>query len=223
MSIFRHLVLGMVGTVLLLGGILVMRVEFAPFLWSDSSVQWRVQEIAAGRIEYGLSTSSRESALADCRRATLSLEARLQPSSIRSAVYTNCLALSDSFAAIQPTLSIAWLTGAIASAQVEDWPAFTSRMTRSLLSAPNEQWVAEMRISVFEQYYDHLTDDLRAGNAADMLLLTDNDPGLLKLAQIFVASPASRDRIAAVVGTRPEMTREKFGWRVRLVSEGAGQ
>ncbi|MBE7731958.1 hypothetical protein [Devosia faecipullorum] len=222
LRITANFVLIIVGLVLCLGGLLTMQLEFKPFLASESPVEWRVQEIAAGRIDYGLSTSSRELALADCRRATLSLEVRLQPSAIRSSVYSNCLALSDSFAAIQPTLSIAWLTGAIAAAQMRDWPAFNSRMLRSLRSAPNEQWVAEMRISLFEQYYDQLTDDLRAGNRADMLLLTDNDAGLLKLARIFVASPTSQDRIASVIATRPEVTREKFERRVRLVTEEAG-
>lgn len=216
-----NLALGIVGAVLVTAGVLAMRVELSPYLSAGGSMQWRLQEIAAGRMEYGLSTASREVALMDCRDITLSFEARLQPSSTRTAIYGNCLALSDSFSTIQPTLAIAWLTGAIAAAQTGDWAAFASRMTRSLRAARNEQWVAEMRIPVFEQYFDQLNDELVAGNAADMLLLTDTDPGLLRLARIFVASPSSRDRIEAVINTRSDVTRAKFERRVRLVTEGS--
>lgn len=216
-----NLVMATVGLALFLGGLVAMQVELTPFLSTDGSVQWRIQEIAAGRTDYGLSTSSREMALADCRRATLSLEVRLQPSATRSAVYSNCLALSDGFAAIQPTLSVAWLTGAVAAAQLEDWQGFTLRMSKSLLSAPNEQWVAEMRISIAEKYYDHLTEVLRVGNEADMVLLTDDDAGLLSLARVFVAYPPSQDRIMALIRTRDEFIQQKFQWRLERALEEA--
>lgn len=216
-----NLVLITFGAVLIIGGAVAMRMELTPYTTSRATATSRLMELAGGGTDYGLSTSSRELVLADCRGAMVSLAARVQTSAVRRALSEKCLATSDGLAAEQPTFSVAWLTGAVAAAQLEDWDGFKMRLARSLRSGPVEQWVAEMRVSIAEENYDRLTDELKAGNAADMLLLTHTDPGLLILGRLYLMSPASRERITAIVDGTDEVTREKFSRRVRLLSSGA--
>jgi hypothetical protein len=210
------------GVLLVVGGVWTMRLELTPFATSNDSQSSRMLELAGGGTDYGLSISSRQVLLFDCRQAMLSLTARLQPTSVRSNLNTNCLAASDALAAEQPTFAIAWLTGAVAASQMADWEGFNLRLARSFRVGPVEQWIAEMRVSMAEQYFDRLTDDNKSGNAADMRLLTDTDPGLVALARIYVQSPSSRGRITATIDATSDVTREKFVRRVRTLSTDAG-
>jgi len=214
-----NLVLITFGALLAIGGAVAMRLELTPYTTNRDTDSSRLLELANAGTGYGLSDSSRQAPLTDCRENMLSLMARLQTSHVRNSLYQNCLAVSDKLGAEQPTLSIAWLTGAIAAAQMNDSDGFNLRMARSMRAGRVEQWIAEMRIPIVENYFVWLTDEVRAGNAADMLLLTENDGGLLTLARIYVKSPSSRERITAVIEPTSEVIREKFARRVRLLSE----
>lgn len=217
-----NLVLMAFGILLTVGGAWAMRLELTPFTTANASPSARMLELVNGGTNYGLSISSKQVMLFDCRQAMLSLTARLQPSTMRNNLNRNCLAASDELGAEQPTFAIAWVTGAVAASQLGDWDGFNQRLARSLRVGSVEQWIAEMRVSMAEEYFDHLTDDNKAGNAADMMLMTNNDPGLLALARIYVQSPSSRGRITATIDATPDVTREKFARRVRMLSTDAG-
>lgn len=217
----NHLLIAF-AALLISSGTFAMFAEFRPYVTANAPIADRVRDLAAGDTSYGLSTSSRQVLLFDCRTAIVSLYARVQTAAVRDGLHENCLAASDRLVAEQPTFSIAWLTGALAASQLGDWDGFNRRFEQSWRTGPVEQWIAQIRVSIAESYYDRLSEAAKAGNAADMLLMTDTDPGLLELARIYVRLEASRGRITAVIAQTPEVTREKFERRVRMVTEGAG-
>ncbi|WP_193335477.1 hypothetical protein [Devosia beringensis] len=205
---------------MVIGGATAMFVELAPYTSADTPLSARVIELADGNLDYGLSTSSRHVLLADCRAAMVSLIASLQTTPVRRSLNSNCLSFSDRIVAEQPTFSIAWLTGALAAAQLADWDGFNERLSKSTRTGAVEQWIAQIRVAIAEDYHDRLDAENAAGNQTDMRLMTDTDAGLLALARVYLMSPASRGRITAVVDRTDQITHEKFLRRVRMLSSG---
>jgi hypothetical protein len=215
-----HLFLLILGTLLIAVGGWVSLVELRTSSVRAQISPERIVSLAAGTDDYGFSIGSRQRFLFECRDAMVSLFARVQTSQVRNNLNQTCLSASDEIVAEQPTFSVAWLTGALAASQISDWSGFNRRLVNSQRTGSAEQWIAEIRLNLAEQYYEKLEDAAKAGTEADMVLLTDTDSGLLQLARLWVRVPTSRVRVTEVVDRAPEVSREKFLRRVRLVYEG---
>nr|MBF0685767.1 hypothetical protein [Pseudomonas sp.] len=140
-----NLVLVAFGALLIAGGVVVTFAELRPFLRASDTPPARMLTLAEGKTEHGFSTSARQLFLFDCRSAIISLFARIQTEAVRRSLNQNCLSASDRLAAEQPTFSIAWLTGALAASQLEDWDGFNLRLEHSQRTGPTEQWIAQIR------------------------------------------------------------------------------
>lgn len=195
--------------------------ELAPFLNVAPTEVAKVQMLAAGLNQPALSIASQKLYLLDCRIAMTSIAGRLQPTVVRMAVIDHCRAGADGLAAVSPSFSDAWYTGALAAAMEQDWPGFSARLLRSYETGSHEQFTAELRVDLAEEYFDHIDDNLRERHQGDLELLGTIDFGRQFLARRFVASPASRPRIERALSTLDAFARERFAiWVQRLSPPG---
>lgn len=184
--------------------------ELRPFSIQAQGEKERFQNIAADRLAPGLSAYSGRFVLDDCLNAMTSLYGRLQSETRREAVAAGCTQLSATLLRRAPTDAYAHLIAAFASRSLGDREAANRQLALSHATGANELWVAELRFELFEDDLENLDLQMREAADADMLLLLRHHRGQQALVRHYLAKPASRERISAMVETVPIETREAF-------------
>jgi hypothetical protein len=209
---------GALGLLLTIGGAWAMRAELRPYLAERTGSTVRVLELANGTTATGLSILSQQQYLFDCRTAMTSIAGRTQPSNIRQALLGNCRNASDEIVTKSPSFSIAWLTGAIAAAEAEDWQGFNERLLRSQITGANEQWIAEVRVALAEDHFTQLSDDVLAWHQLDLKMLLGSERGTHSMAQRYLSEPQFRNRITAILAGMPAEDQKRFVNRLERLS-----
>ncbi|TYR33053.1 hypothetical protein FY036_08290 [Mesorhizobium microcysteis] len=198
--------------------------ELRPFSIQAQGERERFQNIAGDRLATGLSAYSGRFVLDDCLNAMTSIYGRLQSEARREAVAARCAKLSETLLRRAPTDAYAHLIAAFASRSLGDRDAANRELALSHATGPNELWVAELRFELFEDDLDNLDTQAREAADADMVLLFQHHRGQQALVRRYLAKPASRERISAMVENVPIETREAFLHYLRTaVDERAGQ
>ncbi|ODT72408.1 MAG: hypothetical protein ABS75_04710 [Pelagibacterium sp. SCN 63-23] len=197
--------------------------EFSGFLRFGTTVE-RIQQINADT-PTGLSTSSMAMVLNDCSRAVTyarSLEFRYLGEQATRTIFEVCEAKVGAITALSPTNSLAWLTSARLAGQSGNLERLNSDLANSRLVAPNEQWLADLRIELAETYLSDLSAENRAGHDQDLRLMIISGVGLGKMAARYIRHEDFRDRITAIVETVPAFNQNKFINSLNRILRNAG-
>jgi hypothetical protein len=195
---------------LLIGGAYAAMREAPGFFSASWNERATLSALSTGMIEPAFSPQSQQSYFYACRIALTSISGRAQPSATRQNIAAQCLANADQVAAASPDLAIAWYTGALAASIAGDWPGMNQRLRQAYLTAPFEQWVAELRIDLAEDNYSHLDPDLEALHNTDLHLLLSQDTGRRFLAPRYYALAPLRSHIDALLPGMPEADSTRF-------------
>lgn len=189
--------------------------ELRPFLFGGQTREARFEIVAGGAETFGFSTYSQRLALNNCLEVLNSVYGRVQPVEKRQAAVAGCRELSAKIIAVSPVNSFAWLTKAMAGAGEEDIEALNAALYQSRITAPMEQWVAELRVGLAETRFDDLDVQNQIGHEADLKLMAESYRGAQSIARRFINDAGFKARIVVLIETLPEETQAHFVRNVR--------
>ncbi|GLQ57936.1 hypothetical protein GCM10010862_51950 [Devosia nitrariae] len=169
-----------------------------------------VDAVSSGTISPGLSNSSKLAYLFDCRVAMTSFTGRAQPTSVHQAIASRCLSDADSMTLVSPQFAVAWHTGALAAAMLQDWNGMNERLRRAYDNGRYELWQAELRVDLVEGNADRIEPDVWPRHLDDLRLLLRYDVGRLFLVARYHALPQLRQRIDLLVFDLADPDRIRF-------------
>lgn len=196
--------------------------EAAPYFNGGIEDTERFASLATRAPSPGLSIASERLVLDNCVRTIFSVYARLQPSGRKAEVNDNCLTAADAIAKRSPSFSYAWYVGALTSALNRDIAGMNARLLQSQVTAPTEQWIAELRVNLAEDHLVELTSAVRANHDRDLRMLVATVRGITSIADRYVGQADFRDRITAIVDTMPEDDQRRFVSVVGAAAERGG-
>lgn len=197
--------------VLLIAAAYTATVEVGPFATDRLSERSTVSAMANGLLAPALSLQSQTDFLYHCRVAMTSLTGRAQPSSVRADILETCADGSQAIVEDEPGFSAAWHTGALAASFAGDAQTMNDWLSQSYRTGPAEQWIAELRVDLFEDNIAKLDSGLTDLHLADLRMLLSNDRGRRFLASRYLLFPALRQRIDEVLLRTSEPDARRFG------------
>jgi hypothetical protein len=166
----------------------------------------------------GLSIRSQTRTMLECHAALTgysSVVMRYAGPETRDRIVTSCAAAAKRIAQSQPSNGYAFYISAFAAALAGDWTAMNAALVQSQKTSPNEQWVAEARSTMAENYFAHLDEAARQGQDADLAMLVGSRHGVDTLARRYVADRSFRERITSIVERLPARDQQRFLYNVR--------
>lgn len=206
---------------LVLAGVSVFG-ELRPFVASGDDRASRYQAYVDSASLSGFSSFSQTIVLRDCLKMVTSIYGRLQSLDRRTSVMANCASEAAAITERAPTQSLAWFVQAVIAAENDNADTLNLTLTKSRLSGPNEQWIAEARVELAEMNYDQLNTENLAGNDTDLLMLVRSERGVRTIARRYIQKPEFRERVAGLVETLPEEIQQKFVINVRQSARQMG-
>lgn len=174
--------------------------EAAPIFASGFDEKDAFRALSAGEVVPGPSTQSRNLVLNDCLTALNSFYGLAQPSEERRRVTEQCREIAGDIAKQTPSMSLAWLVQATTGAERQDWASFNLDLQRSRFTAPNEEWLAALRVDLAERHLADLDAKSQADHRDDLRLMAQSTAGAAALAERYVAFPDFRDRVTPLIG-----------------------
>jgi hypothetical protein len=206
------------------GGAVAMREEMSIYLRTGPVIA-RAKQITPSTT-VGFSADGMRATLRDCVMAMQrykSLEMAYETPETKERILSNCLEISDLIAERAPSFSYAYFSGAFAAILLGDKEGFNARMRRSQLTAPNEQWLVDLRVDLGET---HLADLDPAGFVAhedDLRLMVRSAVGLRNVAKRWIGDEDFRVRIADIVEAMPQETQRRFIVNLERAVRNAGR
>ncbi len=217
----RGLITLLIGAALLAaGGAITAHAELNPFAVGATDAKSRFAALASNAYRPAASVLSKRLLLDTCLEAVTGIYGRLQPGEDRRTVVARCLEQADAIVAGAPSFSYGWYVGALAAAELGDVTGFNTRALQSQITGPTEQWMAELRAALVEDNIAVADDAVMARHAADLRLLVASPRGIRSISRRYVAEPAFRARIAAIVEAMPEADQARFVATVRESARG---
>jgi hypothetical protein len=193
------------------GGAYLAYGEARPYFQGGVLAKERFEALYNGKMEPGYSSASTRLVLDSCLDAITSIYGRTQASVRREETARACLNLADAATRYSPTLAYGWFIGAIASEGLGDIDGMATRLARSAATAPNEQWIAELRWPLFERHYAGIAAEDQPLVANDIVLLLRSPRGTSLVTDRYVrADDTTKARIEAVVETTSDSTKQRF-------------
>lgn len=211
------LVLGL-GAGLALAGVSFGYQEFRAFSTGSPSIADRPLALSEEAIPNAPSVLGQRNLMQQCDASLRSRFSRRLPEEPRQRLQTNCLELADQVSAEAPSSTFAWYVGALAAAQLGDMSGFNSRHYRSQVAGPWEQWAAERRVDLAEDYFSDLDPQVLERHLGDLTLLAQSNRGVRSIASRYVSDPDFRERITLIVETLPQDIQQRFLSNVQRAS-----
>jgi len=213
--------------ILLAASAYALTMEIKPFATNLTSPIQRFSTLEQGSGSPALSIYSQRFLLNDCLEAIAGPTGMAQPSGRRIKMLNNCQSLAEKAAGSNPTFALAWYIAAYSSAELKQYDLFNFQLAAAQKTAPNEQWLATLRVSLAEDNMQRLSAEARAGNDADLKLLVQSRLGVAAIAARYVAHKEFRERITSIVETLGNAEQRRFVNYVRaaarkLASQRAG-
>ncbi len=208
-------------TILALSSLFALVKESAPFFSERNSEQARFERLENSQeIKLGLSIYSNHLELDDCLEALAKPFGMAQPTVRRKKIFSSCQDLALNIVNMNPSYSYAWFIAAFSSVGLGQYEDFNYQLEQSQNTAPNAQWLAELRVNLAERHKDNLVPSTQRGQERDLILLVKSKRGVANIARRYVSDISFRQRIILLVEVLPEDEQAKF---VRNVKEAAGQ
>lgn len=221
-SFFNGLVLIVTALILGSSGAYLVAREMAPFEFSFAPRSEIFERLVSTPAPVPPSIFGANVALEICDETMSRLSFQLAPTARRTAVANSCLTSAQQALSGAPSLSYGHFVAAIAHFALDDTDAALLALERSQSLGPNEQWIAERRVSLAERHYDDLQNYARTGHLADLALLAQSRRGIRTIAARYVANPDFRERVTAVVETLPVEIQRRFVSIVRAEARTIG-
>lgn len=196
--------------VLLLGAVAAAYTESRSYVAGGLTAAESYAALREGRQQPGLSVASARLVLDNCYDAMQGVYGRLRPSAERRSVAETCGALAEATTAGMPSYAFAWYVAAIAAVERADPHGLVAALRQAQLTAPTEQWLAELRVALAEDHFAELPDDVRRNHERDLALLVISNRGIASIARRYVDDPGFRARIADIVETLSEEDQQRF-------------
>lgn len=203
------------GLGLALVGVIGVFAEFKPYLEPRNTPQQRFETAEIGVLAPGFSNDAHMLAINDCMQVTSGFFGRAQPTQRRSAAVENCALLADRIIAGSPAHGYAWLLRATTAKEYGVWSQFNNALFQSQRVNPSEQWLAELRVQLFEDHFENLSDAARRAEASDLTMLVQSRRGIRSIANRYVDNEAFRERITSIVEALPPEVQARFVNTVR--------
>lgn len=203
------------------GGYLAAR-EFAPFAFSFAPRSEIFERLMLEPAPVPPSTFGTNVALEICDETMTRLSFYLAPTARMSAVAHSCIETAGTAVSQMPSHSYGYYIGALAHYALGEVETAVAALERSQAVGPNEQWLAERRVALAELHYATLGTYAGAGHLADLALLAQSRRGIRSIAARYIASPAFRERVTAIVETLPEEIQQRFVTVVRAEARNMG-
>jgi len=197
--------------------------EAAPFSLQNASALTRFSTLEKGGETRAFSIYSQRFLLNDCLEAIAGPSGMAQPSERRGKMLKNCQSLAEEAASSNPTFALAWYIAAYASVELKQYKLFDFQLAAAQKTAPNEQWLATLRVSLAEDNLPRLSAEARAGNDADLKLLVQSWLGVASIAARYVAHKDFRERITLIVETMSNEEQRRFVNYVRAAAREASR
>lgn len=162
------------------------------------------------------STMSDEYLIRACMHAVNSVQGRLQVGAARNNLWSSCLVLSEEITRSSSQNALAWYLQSYLSIRLSLYNQFDHSLVQSYQTAPNEQWIAELRVQLAESALDQLSARALSGHERDLALLVQSRRGIGSIARRYVNSPEFRDRITEVVVQLPDSAQQRFVDTLRI-------
>lgn len=209
------------GGVLLAAGLVAGLVEARPYLALAPEMEPRIALLATAPVQPGLSIDSARLVLDSCTWAMTSLAGRTQPTQIRNRIAQNCRLTAKGIVAVSPSSAEGWYVLALAAAQQGRRAEFSANLIRSQAVAPNEEWLAALRVALAEARHDWTNAGLTRIERADIAVLLASRRGVAAMAARFVEDPGFRARATEIADQLPPETQARFVAALRrLVPDG---
>lgn len=144
-----------------------------------------------------------------CRVSALSATGLLQDPAVRANLLEACAGHMRAILADSPGNAFAATALAEFGSRLKD-PSMADALFLSQDIAPNEQWLAELRVRVFEDYANELPSTAQEREKKDIAILVLSSHGIRSMAQRYVRDPAFRERVVSVVETLPARDQNRF-------------
>lgn len=190
--------------------------ELAPLLNGGETDRARFDRLAAGKMVAAPSSYAKAVTLEDCLGAMTSIYGRVQPHERLVGVLDTCREMARRVAATDPAHGLAWHVMATASAGLGDGPALNSEFVRAVTVAPNEMWLASLRIDLARESLDSLDGLSRLRLTGDLQVMAETHAGRTWLAARYVADPAFRSLAAKALDTLADDRKRSFLDAVRI-------
>jgi hypothetical protein len=195
--------------------------EVAPYLDSVAGPAQRLADLAAG-LPLPVSEASRAALVRECYAIATSTLGRAQPTTRRVALLQSCRSMADEIWAAAPSVGLVPTLSAEFSADLHDKGRFNADLARSFLAAPNEQWLAEVRVQVVEANFDLASAATIDLERKDLSVLVRSRRGIASIARRYIEHPEFRERVTAVVENLSEADQARFVAEVKRAASEAG-
>ena len=185
-------------------------IEIKPFLASNTSPTARFNILEKNNVTASLSLSANRLKLNNCLEALAGPIGMAQPTSRRKNVLTSCQKLARNITKSMPTHAFAYYIGAFASAELRQYETFNFQVVASQKTAPNEQWLAELRVDLVEDKREYINTQTNLSQNKDLTLLAKSAKGVKSIANRYVKQPKFRERITSLVETLSPNEQREF-------------
>ncbi|HWA17676.1 MAG TPA: hypothetical protein VG757_01655 [Devosia sp.] len=192
--------------------------EAGPYLGRGSSEVETIARIESGQLAPAMSQQSHQQVATDCLTAASSLYFRTRPTAQRQAFAARCQELLRASVTAMPSFSFGWYVLAALDPVNDDFDALNRDLSNSQASGGAEQWIAELRVALAEDYYDRLQGEAREAESQDLATLVLSQRGVDGIAKRYVDDPGFRERITAIVENLPPEAQARFVGYVRLAA-----
>ena len=189
--------------------------EVAPYSGNLATPKGRFEFLERGSVGQSLSIRGQRLLLSDCLEAMGGVTGMAQPSERRVAMLNECQSFAIKATASTPSFALAWYIGAFASAELKQFSSFNLQLAGAQKTARNEQWLAQLRVNLAENYRDFLNSETLEGNDADLKLLVQSRIGVASIATRYVDKKEFRERITEIVESLSEEEQIRFVAYVR--------
>jgi len=193
--------------------------EIKPFLGGHTSPATRFNDLETYHNGINLSIFANKKALNNCLEVLASPTGMAQPTNRRIAALSSCQKLALNITNSMPTYAYAWYIAAHASAELRQFEAFNSYILKAQNTAPNEQWLAILRVNLVENNWEHLNSKVVISQNKDLILLIKSKNGIKSIVARYIDRPSFRERITFLVETSPQEDQKRFINVVRATAE----
>lgn len=197
--------------------------EALPFANNLSSPKDRFIYLEQKSHNISLSIYAQRLTLNDCLEAIAGPTGLAQPTNRRNNMLENCRYNALNSTKSMPTFALAWYIAAFTSAELKLYDDFNSEIIAAQITAPNERWLAHLRVKLALENYDFLSEKAQISNSKDIRLIANSNKGMNLLASEYVEQTELREIIMNIIETLSEEEQNRFVNNVRSISQQASK
>lgn len=197
-----------------------MEKELKPFLAGDVLTAQQSSSFDPNRdLSYGYSSKSKFLVLTDCLNGMQLIKiGNANPNDVFS-FSEKCVSLANDIINSMPTNSHAWLVKAWASGELFDIDGLNIGLRQSHATAPNELWLAKVRLELAERKRPLINRDTKKSIDEDIAMMAGNYKGSRDLAARYQNDKAFRERVVSIIETLPNELQKQFLYNVKRAGE----